>query len=252
MPSCEMPDWRGHPLGTVGVAARRSDAWGTSYRRRFWRRGSRGRGHIAGSRGLRDRRVCIARMLRSADLLAVHPERTAHHRARRLVPTGTLPRLGCRTGRRCGLVGLGGLLLRYRLVGLGYLLPCCGLVGDVRCCGFGRPRGSAQRRRCADDGRGVGDSLAEGVDEIAGHRHRVQPRDQPRRGGIPRRDGAVIAQFHDLPEERLDHVDQRLGHPQGAQRTEQREVLGFEEVVVRCHRTCPGMPGTSSSGRWAG
>ena len=68
-------------------------------------------------------------MLQSADLLAVHPERTAHHWARRLVPTGTLPRLGCRNGGRCRLVGVGGLLPRCRLVGVGDLLPGCRLVG---------------------------------------------------------------------------------------------------------------------------
>ena len=40
------------------------------------------------------------------------PERTAHHRARRLMPTGTLPRLGCRRGGRCPLIGVDGLLPR--------------------------------------------------------------------------------------------------------------------------------------------
>ena len=120
------------PLGTVGVAARRPGGWGTSYRRRFWRRGCRGRGHLAGDRGLGGWRVCIAGVLQSADVLAVHPERTAHHRARGLVPTGTLPRLGCRNGGRC-VGGLGGLLSCCRLVGVGGLLPRCHLVdfGDL-------------------------------------------------------------------------------------------------------------------------
>ena len=51
-------------------------------------------------------------------------------------------------------------------------------------------------------------------------------------GWVPTADAAVIAQFHEHPEERLDHVDHRLGHPHGAQRSEQRQVLGLEEVVV--------------------
>ena len=71
-----------------------------------------GLGDIAGSRGLGDGRVCIAGVLPSAAPVAVQPERTAHHRARRLMPTGTLPRLGCRSGGRCPLIGVDGLLPR--------------------------------------------------------------------------------------------------------------------------------------------
>jgi hypothetical protein len=41
------------------------------------------------------------------------------------------------------------------------------------------------------------------VDEIAG-RHRVVHRDQRRWRGLPRRDAAVAAEFHNHPEERLD------------------------------------------------
>ena len=92
--------------------------------------------------------------------------------------------------------------------------------------------GDAQRRWQTEQGKGISDALTDRVDQFCGHRHRVERRDQPRRGGLPRRDAVVIAQLHDDPEERLHHVDQRLGHPQGAQRTEQRQVLSLEEVVV--------------------
>src|SRR6185369_15438276 len=60
-----------------------------------------------------------------------------------------------------------------------------------------RGRGTAQRRRRADQGRGVGDALADRVDEIPFDLRRVEGGDQPRRGGFPRRDAAVITQFHE-------------------------------------------------------
>jgi len=50
------------------------------------------------------------------------------------------------------------------------------------------------------------------------------PSGQPRRGGLPRRDAAVIAQFHEHPEGRLGHIDERLGHSEGAQRTKTTAV----------------------------
>jgi hypothetical protein len=127
-PACVRQAGRG-PLAIVGVAVSRPGVRGTAYRTRLWRRGSRGRGHLVGGRGLGGWRVCIAGVLPSADLLAVHPERTAHQWARCLVPTGTLPRLGCRNGGRCRLVGVGGLLSGCRLVGVGGLLSGCRLVG---------------------------------------------------------------------------------------------------------------------------
>ena len=43
------------------------------------------------------------------------------------------------------------------------------------------------------------------------HLRWIVPWDQPRRGGLPRGDAAVITQFHDHPENRLYHVDHRLG-----------------------------------------
>ena len=52
------------------------------------------------------------------------------------------------------------------------------------------------------------------------------------RAGVGSHGLMLIAQVHDHLEERLDHVDQRLGHPQGAQRSEQRQILGLEEVVA--------------------
>ena len=90
---------------------------------------------------------------------------------------------------------------------------------------------SGERWRTGD-GQGVVDALPDRVDEICGHRRRVERRDQPCGRGLPRRDVAVVTQFHDHPEERLEHVNHRLGHAQGAQRAEQRQVLRLEEVVV--------------------
>ena len=61
--------------------------------------------------------------------------------------------------------------------------------------------------------RGVVEALADRVDQIFGDRHWVEPGDQPCRGGVPWWDSAVIAQLHEHPEERLDHVDHGLRHP---------------------------------------
>src|SRR4051794_1937244 len=67
-------------------------------------------------------------MLPSAALLAVHPERNAHHRARRLLPTGPLPLLGRRNGGHCPLLDVGALLPRCPLLDVGPLLPRCPLL----------------------------------------------------------------------------------------------------------------------------
>jgi hypothetical protein len=76
-----------------------------------------------------------------------------------------------------------------------------------------RIRSPPKQRRRADQGHGIGDALADRVDEIGGHRRRVMHRDQPCRGGLPPGDAAVIAEFHDHPKERLDHIDHRPGTP---------------------------------------
>ena len=128
--------------------------------------------------------------------------------------------------RRTQPRGLGGRILRRHLWGDAGLNG----LGGWRC--TSDRRGPFQWRWRADEGRGVGDALADRVDQVGGHRRRIERRDQPCRGGFPRPDAAVIAQVHDHLEERLDHVDQLLGHPQGAQRTEQRQVRVIEEVVV--------------------
>ena len=261
---------------------------------------------IAGSSGLAGRRVGIAAVQKSADLLAVHPERTAHHRARR----------SCRPARFHGLdVEMVGVVVWSvwvvccRVVVWSVSVICCRVVVwsvsvicclvvvwsvsvicclvvvwsvsvicclvvvwsvSVICCLVVVWSVSvicclvvvSSETSALVISAGAAGMLSSGgkpmmarallmpspiaLTQIAGHRHQVERRDQPRRGGLPRRDAAVIAQVHDHLEERLDHIDQRLGHPQGAQRTEQRQVLASRRSSSWCHRGCPGRRETSS------